>query len=182
MDWQPQSANHESAVPELRKISSAQRAFGPNGFHGSIIVPTFLSGALACFLGLALDYFLIHQERFRPFTASLILNVAFGIVAAVLVHRLLAHEREKHQRVLQRLAVIDEMNHHIRNALQVIAFNTATSSTGREVTEITQAVDRIQWSLCEILPRVEPEFTPFEGSVRKNAGPVVVRADEKKSH
>lgn len=101
--------------------------------------------------------------------ASAILNLAFGILAAALLYKLLSHQREKHQRVLERLAVIDEMNHHIRNALQVISFTTATTSSQREVTEITRAVDRIQWSLREILPRVEPQFTPFEGSARKEA-------------
>jgi two-component sensor histidine kinase len=74
------------------------------------------------------------------------------------------HDRKERVRVIERLATIDEMNHHIRNALQIISFNAHGESSETELAEIRQAVTRIQWSLNEILPKVEPEFAPFDRS------------------
>jgi hypothetical protein len=177
MDWQLRSADHGSLPPQQRKSGTF---LGNIGANGNILLSSLLAGAAVALFGLGLDYFLVHEERFRSFTASLVLNVVFGIFVAVLVNRLLAHEHEKRARVLGRLAVIDEMNHHIRNALQVIAFKTVSSPNAAEVAEITRAVDRIQWSLREVLPRVEPEFTSFEGSARKEAESESFREEQRK--
>lgn len=125
-----------------------------------------LFGMMVFVVGLALDLFLIHQRGLRPLTAAAILNVFFGVLAGSLVYRLLAFEREKCDRMLERLEIVDEMNHHIRNALQVISFSTHGTSTEPELSEINNAVMRIQWAVREILPRVEPEFTSFERSAK----------------
>ncbi len=130
---------------------------------------TIVSFGVAVFvIGLALDLFLIHQKGLRPLTAAAILNAFFGVIAAVLVHRLLAFERDKCNRMLERLEVVDEMNHHIRNALQVISFSAHGGSSESELAEIKKAVTRIQWAVREILPKVEPEFTVFEKSTTTN--------------
>lgn len=168
MECQSPSADHGSATSQQRKSGTPQLALDTAGAH-KILLSSVLFGAAFTLLGVGLDYFLVHEERFRSLTASFVLNAVFGAFVAVLVNRLLTHEQEERARVVERLAVIDEMNHHIRNALQVIAFKTLSSPDAAEVTEITRAVDRIQWSLREILPRVEPEFTSFEGSARKEA-------------
>ena len=66
------------------------------------------------------------------------------------------------------LETIDEMNHHIRNALQVISFNSQATGEAK-LAEIDQAVERIHWAISEILPKVEPEFTGFEGPANNRA-------------
>ena len=85
-------------------------------------------------------------------------DVLLGILAALLVfflqwrHRL---ELRRHQRCA---VVIDEVNHHIRNALQVIALRTGLDTRSRdELTEIRAASDRIEWVLQELLPGLATE-------------------------
>jgi hypothetical protein len=39
------------------------------------------------------------------------------LIAGVLVFRLLQYERDRREQVRQRLEIIAEMNHHVRNAL-----------------------------------------------------------------
>lgn len=169
MDRQSHTADHGGSPFHPRTPGALPRTLRNAYAQRNVALSSVLFGAAVALLGLGFDYFLVHEERLRSFTASLLLNVIFGAFATVLVHRLLAHEQEKRARVMERLAVIDEMNHHIRNALQVIAFKTANTANAAEVTEITLAVDRIQWSLREVLPRIEPEFAAFEGSARKDA-------------
>jgi hypothetical protein len=43
------------------------------------------------------------------------------------------------------------MNHHIRNALQVITYATA-ADTEESVELIRDSVERIEWALREVLP------------------------------
>jgi two-component sensor histidine kinase len=52
------------------------------------------------------------------------------------------------------MRVIAEMNHHIRNALQVIQFSTRNQSGEAEVKAMRDAVQRITWALREVLPQL----------------------------
>lgn len=133
-----------------------------------MLLAACLFGVAVFISGIVFDLLLMTQERFHPATAAAVLDAFLAVLAAALLYQVLSYDREKRSRVLQRLETIDEMNHHIRNALQVIAFNAHSSSTEFELAEIKQAVNRIQWALREILPKVEPEFTPFEGSARES--------------
>lgn len=147
------------------RVSSSRRSwFAINPSHMWLTVLLF--GIVAFLVGLALDLFLIHQKGLRPITAAAILNALFALFAALLVYRLLAFERERSNRILRRMEIVYEMNHHIRNALQVISFTAHGGPTSPELADIDRAVTRIQWAVREILPKVEPEFAPFEGSAR----------------
>ncbi len=125
-----------------------------------VAVVFFLSGVL-------LDVLLIYARGVTQLQAAMILDGVFAVIVAALFYRVLAYDRERRARVMERLETIDQMNHHIRNALQVISFNAHSQSNEFELAEIKRAMNRIQWALREILPKVEPEFAPFEGSVRE---------------
>jgi hypothetical protein len=126
-----------------------------------------LAGAIAAGT-LLLDFFLLRQERWGFMSMAVLSDAVFGLIAFALLLPLLRYSRQRRQSMVQRLEVIDEMNHHIRNALQVIAFNARpTARNESELNEIKEAVNRIHWTLREILPRVEPKYEPFEGSTRE---------------
>ena len=86
-----------------------------------------------------------------------------GLVGAVLVYVLSLRERQRQQYVECRLRVIAEMNHHIRNALQVITFYSRKGQ--KQELGIVEAVERIQWALREVLPQL-PEQPRKTGSPR----------------
>src|SRR5512135_2199581 len=52
-------------------------------------------------------------------------NGLTGLVAGYLFYSLALHERVRREFIRDRLHTIDEMNHHIRNALQVITYANA---------------------------------------------------------
>ena len=69
------------------------------------------------------------------------------------------------------LRVVAEMNHHIRNALDVIQM--AAAATGQQgaiqVQVITESVARIDWALRELLRESLPAPSP-SGEVAKLSG------------
>ncbi len=78
-------------------------------------------------------------------------NALTGIVAGFLFFSLANNERLRRKFVRERLNTIAEMNHHIRNSLQVITYATAAGSE-ESVELIRSSVERIEWALREVLP------------------------------
>jgi len=46
------------------------------------------------------------------------------------------------------------MNHHVRNALQVLIFHSAQAPDEEAVRAMKDSIDRIQWALREVLPNL----------------------------
>ena len=78
-------------------------------------------------------------------------NALTGIVAGFLFYSLTNNERLRRKLVRERLRTIAEMNHHIRNSLQIITYATA-ADTEESVELIRDSVERIEWALREVLP------------------------------
>ena len=108
------------------------------------------------------------QHRETPL-AIVVSNGLVALLSATLVFTLLAYGREQRRRMEERMEALIEVNHHIRNALQSLAFAAGTLKDRKESAAINEAILRIQWALSEVLPRVEPSFEPFEGSARHAA-------------
>jgi hypothetical protein len=79
-----------------------------------------------------------------------------GIIAGLLIYRL-EHNRAKY--LTEKLKTIELMNHHVRNALQVIVDSAYLHGHAQQLDEIQMSVKRIDWALREILPgRVLDEY------------------------
>lgn len=78
-------------------------------------------------------------------------NFLTGVVAGFLFFSLTNNERLRRKVVEERLNTIAEMNHHIRNALQVITYATVADNE-ESVQMIRNSVERIEWALREVLP------------------------------
>lgn len=76
-------------------------------------------------------------------------NISTGILAALLVF---AYEQKRYRAAMDKLRVIAEMNHHVRNALQGIVGCRVYSEQDRQMQLIVQSVKRIEWALREVLP------------------------------
>ena len=102
---------------------------------------------------LAVDYILlVHRDS--PVATVEVSDALAALLAGVLFYKIHAG-RKRRKLILQRLESIDQMNHHIRNALQVISFTVhANQEHAKEVDNIDRAVNRIQWALREILPKM----------------------------
>lgn len=87
---------------------------------------------------------------------ALIDDLLIGILAGVVVF---AYERHQHKIVLERMRVIAEMNHHVRNALQPILYSPFLKEEAEQVRIIHEGTQRIEWALREVLPG-ETETAP----------------------
>src|SRR6476619_4271580 len=76
-------------------------------------------------------------------------DLLIGVLAGVLVF---AYERHQHKLVLEKMRVIAEMNHHVRNALQPILYSPFLKEQGEQVRLIQEGIRRIDWALKEVLP------------------------------
>ena len=81
-----------------------------------------------------------------------------AVATAVLAFQLRWLERARAQATQRRFAMIGEMNHHIRNALQVISYQAYTE-TENDRRRMLDAVERIEWVLRDVLPNVTDEPT-----------------------
>src|ERR1700760_3090881 len=79
---------------------------------------------LVWLIGYGFDRLLV-RDGIPRFEILLTSNALTGIVAGFLFFSLTNNERLRRNVISQRLRTIAEMNHHIRNSLQVITYATA---------------------------------------------------------
>jgi hypothetical protein len=90
-------------------------------------------------------------------------NVLTGLVVAGLFLELTRNVQNRRRLVQARLEVIADMNHHIRNALQVLSYASVTHGGEKETEMMRDSIDRIEWALREVLPGYLPEtYIPHE--------------------
>jgi len=83
--------------------------------------------------------------------ATLLDEWLLAIFTGVLVFVLeLSHNRDQ-RRMNEKLRMIELMNHHVRNALNVIVASAYVHGNEKQLSEIRISVDRIEWALREIL-------------------------------
>jgi len=76
-------------------------------------------------------------------------NIVAGIAAGLIV---LLYERWRQREVDKKLRTIRLMNHHVRNALQIISVASSSVDGTEQPTRVQDAVRRIEWALREVLP------------------------------
>ena len=102
-------------------------------------------------VGIGLDR-LLAVEGVSRIDIRVLSNALTGLVAGAFLY-VYARKEDKMKTLLQsRMAIVAEMNHHIRNALQVICYYAYRESDQRVVQMIKDSVNRIDWALREVLP------------------------------
>lgn len=76
-------------------------------------------------------------------------DLLIGLLAGILVF---AYERHRHKVILEKMRMIAEMNHHVRNALQPIIYSPYLKEQSEQVKIIQEGIHRIEWALREVLP------------------------------
>jgi predicted RNase H-like nuclease len=120
----------------------------------------WLLGIVAAAVFFAIDDFLDHL-MLRLTSANVALEISDAITAlliGVLVAQLVLLHQQRQRQAQARVQRIAEMNHHVRNALQVIAYWSLADKEMRQVELVQDAVNRIQWALREILPRDDDQY------------------------
>ena len=90
-------------------------------------------------------------------------NVLMSIVAG---SAMLVYERYRSRELKKKTETIRFINHHVRNALQVIYAASYSLNTEKDTTRVCDAVKRIEWALREVLPGPEKGEMSLSSSVR----------------
>jgi hypothetical protein len=121
----------------------------PNQWH---VLSVLIFVVVVSAVGFGFDRLLV-REGVPSIRVMLLSNVLTGIVAGALFlqNRLRAQERQK--LLEQRLQKLADMNHHVRNALQVVSFYRHQISDPEAGRLLQESIRRIEWTLEEVLPR-----------------------------
>lgn len=110
---------------------------------------------LASFLATEFMHYLLVPDIGRRWERLLAEGVS-AVVVALLTAKLMHAANQLREATLLRMQVISEMNHHIRNALTAICASTDAIQNQQCIRVISESVDRIEWTLREILLRAKP--------------------------
>jgi len=130
----------------------------------TVVILVALAVAL---VGIGFDRLLVREGVSR-YDLLAISNLLTGIVAGGLFWQARRRDLERRKFIRERLRTISEMNHHIRNALQVISLYSYKEHDEKTMKDLGRAVNRIEWALSEVLPAellghpTEPEARPWE--------------------
>ena len=108
--------------------------------------------AVAAFVVMELTHHLLVPEL-GPYRERITAEAGAALILAVLAASLLRNVYQARQHALARLQVIAELNHHVRNALEVISLSAYITRDEEAIRRIMEGVNRIDWALREILPR-----------------------------
>ena len=117
------------------------------------LIAVLLAAVFAAFQQLA-D---VHMARIGISRTDILLDDVFGavllgVIAFLWVTVVDEHHRRIRAEKLQQLTA--EMNHHIRNALTVMKYAAHSDNHAERVRMTDEAVDRIEYTLRELLPSV----------------------------
>ncbi|MGA2990946.1 MAG: hypothetical protein ABSD88_10785 [Candidatus Korobacteraceae bacterium] len=112
-----------------------------------------IAGLVVCIMliladRISLAYGLTGSER-------IVDDICGGAIVGLLVYW---YERARARYLKSRLKTIALMNHHVRNALQVIAYSANMTPNPERISQIHDAVTRIEWALREVLPGQSMDF------------------------
>ncbi len=79
-----------------------------------------------------------------------------GLFAGLLIVRFSYNAIEHREAFIERLRAIGEINHHVRNGLAAIQFSAHSTHNEAAVAAIRDGIDRIEWTLREIVGPAGP--------------------------
>ncbi len=103
-------------------------------------------------VGFGFDHLLIREGVQRA-GVLFVSNLLTGVVASTLFLEYRLRAEEKQRLLRDRLKKIADVNHHVRNALQVVAFYQYQTQDPEAARLIQESIERIEWTLQEVLPR-----------------------------
>lgn len=107
--------------------------------------------AVAAFLVTELMHYLLVPDL-GPYRERIMAEGASALILGLLAAKLLHSAYKARQHAMARLKVIAEVNHHVRNALEVISLSAYITHDEQAIGHIMEGVNRIDWALREILP------------------------------
>lgn len=113
-----------------------------------IILIAVLIGVLTIVANIAMGW--VTKDILRDMLPSDILD---GAVAAVVSGSVLIRMQSHRRDLLMRMQIIEDVNHHVRNALTAITLSSSLRQDQESDAKVRDAYDRIDWVLSDVLPQ-----------------------------
>jgi hypothetical protein len=128
-------------------IESDRGRPGPSTFlDARIMLLALVVGLLIGVCGVGLDRLVHHASRIY---AS---DLYTCVIASIFSYLLMIYEKRRRMILARRMAIVAEVNHHIRNALTAIIYSTSVRRDQSLQSTLKDATDRIDWVLTTVLP------------------------------
>jgi hypothetical protein len=156
MSWGPLNSFRPSGpasnpnLPQLPKLPWTMRAT-----RKQMTVAAVVFAASVFALALVVDL-LLYRAGVPAGPMFAVSDAAAAVIAALFALRLIRHATERVEAVHGRLRMVAEMNHHIRNALDIIQLSAHATKDQQAIAAIDEEVTRISWALREIMGNGEP--------------------------
>lgn len=109
-----------------------------------------IASTIEYLLHIAIVTFVPHEGFGR-----LLDSLSIGIVIAIITIIEIKAVQQRRTKVMEDMRVVSELNHHVRNALQVISYAARVPETKQQVTIIDESVARIDSTLKELFPTID---------------------------
>ena len=110
------------------------------------------SGVGVAVFGAAVLFDRFFNGHHRPKQLTMAWNAIAGFAAGWLAMKTFDRERERRRNIAERLKMIGDLNHHVRNALQSIQLSAYSTQDQEIIASVGDSVQRIEWALREIVP------------------------------
>jgi hypothetical protein len=130
-------------------------------------VAVALSGILAGLLEYSV-HVLVKGGNTPESVQAVVDAVIVGFAVAGVVFLLLLSSRERRRRVVDDIRKIAELNHHVRNALQVVVDSQYVPQSLEQREAVLASVDRIDKTLRELFPVIGEREEDSGGGVRSD--------------
>ena len=129
-----------------RRRQTLDDPFSWTSSYWVVLLLAVLIGLLSILLSVTLDSILYHQ--LRQLYAS---DFVEAMLAAVLSGAALLRAQSKHRELLVRMQIVEDVNHHVRNALTGIVLSASLREDPDLNARVSDACARIDWVLSDVL-------------------------------
>jgi sugar phosphate isomerase/epimerase len=144
---------------ELLQRNSQVKSSAP---HSHLKMERFAAAILVGLLLFGVSY-LADWILFRMGIAgaqTIVDNLVIGVIAALAAYLWARYEAERQARARERMILLIELNHHIRNALTVLGHGATLENGPDKLRLIDEAVDRVDRVLTELVPTAGERSVP----------------------
>jgi hypothetical protein len=82
-------------------------------------------------------------------------SVTIGVVIGIITFIEIKAVQQRRTKVMDDMRVVRELNHHVRNALQIISYAARVPETKQQVAIIDESIARIDSTLKELFPTID---------------------------
>jgi hypothetical protein len=93
----------------------------------------------------------IPNEHLGRILDSLTIGIVIGIITIIEINAV----QQRRNKVMDDMRVVRELNHHVRNALQIISYAARVPETKQQVAIIDESIARIDSTLKELFPTID---------------------------